>query len=141
MLLQPFAFFQRRTLLVLVAIYGVDIPFILQLASIWAITILSISIYESTGAIENNGERRLMFIGDFIILLVSYCFFTFNTLEAETNFMVGYVPIGMTGFYILCCMALIIHTTLSILKMRCRRRYAIKAYFRNRAKNQEVLSW
>ena len=52
-----------------------------------------------------------MFIGDFTILLVSYCFFTFNILEVETNFMIGYVPIGMIGVYILCCMAVIVQTT------------------------------
>ena len=111
MLLQPFAFFQRRTLLVIVGIYGIDIPFILQLTSIWVITILAIAIYESTGAIKTTGERRLMFIGDFTILLVSYCFLTFNILEVETNFMIGYVPIGMIGVYILCCMAVIVQTT------------------------------
>ena len=64
------------------------------------VTILSIAAYEGTEAIKTSSERRLMFIGDFTILLVSYCFFTFNILEVETNFMIGYVPIGMIGIYI-----------------------------------------
>ena len=119
--------------------YGLEIPFILQITAIWSVTIISIVVYESTGAIQSKSDERLMFIGDFSILLVSYCFFTFNILDVETNFIIGYVPIAMTGLYILCCLGVIVLVSSVILKRRIRRYFAISKYTSKREKTKHEM--
>ena len=74
-------------------------------------------------------------IGDITILLVSYCFMTFNILDVETNFMIGYAPVALTGLYILICLVVIVSGTTSIMRLRSRKYFMKRAYFRNRAKN------
>ena len=116
-LLHPLSFLVRRFVLVYLVVAGPE-ELIYQIIILITSTLLSELLLYQTEALF-PAEKRLSTMNELIILQVAYCFLSFDSLEAEENFDLGYLPIIIMGSYITFCLLLILISTLRTSKLNC----------------------
>lgn len=84
-LFHPVSFLLRRLILVYLVVGGTD-ELIYQMMILMGSSICSAIIVYQTDAFQLPQERRLSTFSEFVILFLSYCFFSFDLLDVESNF-------------------------------------------------------
>ena len=131
-LLHPMSFLARRLVLVWLVVDGPQ-DLVFQMMIMMSSSILSIAVLYATEAQLSTGKRRMSVFNESVVLHLSYCFLSFDTLEVEANFSVGYVPIASVGLYILVCLLLVIFQSYKAIR-RSLRVYCAKRYQRKQRK-------
>ena len=125
-LFYPLIFFVRRIVLVYLVVAGTK-ELIYQMMILMGSTIISACVVHSSETFESSGERRLTAFSEIIILLVTYSFFSFDLLDVEANFEVGYFPIGVMGLFLLISLLIMIiggfRATKLKIRICCAKRY------------------
>ena len=125
-LIQPVIFLARRLFLVYLVVAGTD-ELVFQMMMLMGLSLISTLVVYKTEAFELVGERRLSTFSELVILEITYCFFSFDLLDVEANFEVGYFPIVVMGLYIVGFLIIIMVGSIRAIrigiKLCCAKRY------------------
>ena len=131
MLFHPISFLLRRLVLVYLVVAGTE-HLVYQMMILMGSTIVSAIIVYRTEAFQLPLDRRLSTFSELVTLLVSYCFFSFDLLDVDSNFLVGYVPIGFMAVFLLASILIILFSSIRKLKMKVKLCCTKRQYRRQR---------
>lgn len=138
-LIQPFTFYIRRLILVILVVKWAQISFVLQMMMMLGSSIFFTVISLVFDTYKSASDRRMGLYHEMTILLVSYCFLIFNVTSVESNFLYGYGAIGIVSVYCGVALLVLIRDGYLLLRMSCRKRAAIKKFRKKRKRLQRFL--
>lgn len=138
-LLQP-SFFLLRRLLLALAVSSVGQTLIWQIYLMTAQIIIQIIIIGSN-IYESRSKSNLEYFNEIILLFVLYTVFCFSPwiYDAEIKFNIGYLVILVVMLHIVVNLLLMLISTCKLLKTKCRRKFVMRRYRRDRKKSQSHL--
>ena len=81
---------------------------------------------------KNSSDRQLLTFNEMIFLQISYYFVIFNIVSSESNFIMGYVPIGILSVFIGGMMLSIFISSLKDTFKRIRFYFVKRSYLKGR---------
>ena len=119
-------------------VYGTKV-FYFQISQMIVSTVLTAAISLQSEAFTFKLDKRLDLFNEVIILLVTYNFLAFNTLDVEINFNVGYVPIATLCVYMLVCLTVILVGVFAQVRLKLRKHYMKQKLRKQRKALKNVL--
>ena len=130
-LLQPVSFLVRRLHMAWLVIQGSRILWY-QISQVMAVTVFVVLLPYWLNSYKSREERKQHSESELVILSIASCFLIFNVVSVDSNYIMGYLAIGIVSAYVGIALILVIILTIRQVRRKLKTWHAKRAYRKTR---------